>query len=492
MKKCLLPLLLILGACSSEEYANTLYVDANDSPEVLIDKAVHVVPTAAQLHALDNGFAAFIHFGPNTFTGREWGTGLEDPSIFALESADTDQWCEILAAAGCRRVILTAKHHDGFVLWRSRYTRHGVVSSPYGGDIVGELSASCQKYGLEFGFYLSPADLHQMDAPGGLYGNGSVASLRRIPRDIPESPFADTRHFDAEVDDYNEYFMNQLFELLTEYGPISEIWFDGAHPKKKGGQQYAYQAWREMIRTLAPDAVIFGKEDLRWCGNEAGETRLAEWNVIPYSEDPLSLNMFADLKAEDLGSREALLAQPRPLWLHYQPAETDVSIRNGWFWRNDDEQTVRSADNVIDIWERSVGGNTILLLNVPPNRFGRISPRDSAVLIEVGQRLRDAYDTDLLQGASRKETADGLEITLQEPVVINRLSLSEDITRGERVEAFAVDYWNEGWQPLASGENIGHRRILRFPDTPVSRLRIRVLASRAEPNPLTVRAHRIN
>ena len=161
---------LMLAACGAPT-ARTLPVEETDTPEEILAKAVRVVPTPQQLHALENGFAAFVHFGPNTFTGVEWGSGIEDPAVFDLREADTDQWCRIFADAGMKRVILTAKHHDGFVLWPSRYTRHGVASSPYKGDVVKALAASCRKYGLEFGFYLSPADLYQMEAPDGLYGN---------------------------------------------------------------------------------------------------------------------------------------------------------------------------------------------------------------------------------------------------------------------------------------------------------------------------------
>ena len=484
-----------LVACGPRT-ARAVRVEKDDTPEQVLAKAVRVVPTPQQLHALDNGFAAFVHFGPNTFTGVEWGSGVEDPAVFAPQGLDTDQWCRIFRDAGMKRVILTAKHHDGFVLWPSRYTTHGVASSGFDGDVVKELAASCRKYGLEFGFYLSPADLYQMEAPDGLYGNGSTATLRTIPRPVEGRPFDNPTTFRFEVDDYNEYFLNQLFELLTEYGPVSEVWFDGAHPKRKGGQQYNYLAWKELIHTLAPDAVVFGKEDLRWCGNEAGETRESEWNVIPYAQDPATMNMFDDLTDADLGSRERLLAQEKPFWLHYQPAETDVSIRNGWFWRNEDEQAVRSADNVFDIWERSTGGNSILLLNVPPDRAGRISPRDSAVLAEVGQRIRDSYATDLLAGARtviRRRDADSssagsdrrissYEYTLPLPVRFNRLVLEEDLSKGERVESFALDVWADGWQEVARGTNIGHRRILRFPEQNALRLRVRVLSSRAEPN----------
>ena len=166
------------------------------------------------------------------------------------------------------------------------------------------------------------------------------------------------------VDDYNEYFMNQLFEILTEYGEVDEVWFDGAHPKQKGGQTYNYKAWQQVIRTLAPHAAIFGKEDIRWCGNEAGRTRRTEWNVIGYQENPDTMNMFPDMVAEDLGSREAL---QKAKYLHYQQAEINTSIREGWFYRDDTEQKVRNADDVFDIYERAVGGNSTFLLNIPPN-----------------------------------------------------------------------------------------------------------------------------
>ena len=461
-----------------EEELKPVRVEVTDSEEEVLAKATLAEPTAGQLHALDNGFAAFVHFGPNTFTGKEWGTGLEDPSVFNPGSVDTDQWCALFAAAGMKRVILTAKHHDGFVLWPSRFTTHGVASSPYQGDIVWELSESCRKYGLEFGFYLSPADLYQMEAPGGLYGNGSQATPRLIGG-----------RYSFVVDDYNEYFMNQLYELLTQYGPVSEIWFDGAHPKRKGGQQYNYLAWKELIHTLAPDAVVFGKEDLRWCGNEAGETREAEWNVIPYAQNPARLNMFEDLTDADLGSRERLLSYPRPYWLHYQPAETDVSIRDGWFWRNDDEQKVRTAADVIDIWERSVGGNSILLLNVPPGTDGLISPRDSSVLMEVGRYLRETYSNDLLTGATVRRGDDAWEFELPLAVKFDRLRISEDLSLGERVESFVLEVWTDGWQVVARGTNIGHCRILRFSPVSATLVRVRVLSSRGKPHIRTVSAH---
>lgn len=195
----------------------------------------------------------------------------------------------------------------------------------------------------------------------GLYGNSSKKTLRTIPRPVEGRPFANKTTFQFEVDDYNEYFLNQLFELLTEYGDISEVWFDGAHPKNKGGQTYDYLAWKKLIRTLAPNAVIFGKEDVRWAGNEAGDTRETEWNVIPYQLNPNEMNRFHDLMGVDLGSRTKLFDAN---YLHYQQAEVDTSIREGWFYRDDETQNVRSADDVFDIYERTIGGNATLILNI--------------------------------------------------------------------------------------------------------------------------------
>lgn len=590
-KSCILTVTALLAlACAqpAREYSNTIAVDPGDSPAEIISKAAHVVPTANQMRALEREFIAFAHFGPNTFTAKEWGSGMEDPGVFDLETLDTDQWCRAMKAAGMKMIILTVKHHDGFVLWQSRYTTHGVMSSPFQdgkGDVFKSLSQSCAKYGLDLGFYLSPADLYQIESPDGLYGNLSKPTWRTIPRAVEGRPFADTTTFRFCVDDYNEYYLNQLFELLTEYGPIKEVWLDGAHPKRKGGQTYDYHAWKEVIHTLAPEAVVFGREDVRWCGNEAGETRETEWNVIPYQEDPDTLGTFHDMTDIDLGSDSRLLEAK---FLHYQQAETDVSIRNGWFYRNDDEQEVRSADNVFDIYERSVGGNSTLILNIPPNREGRFPDRDVAVLEEVGRRIRSTYGKDLLdvpgkkvdvthvpagktaveapdsqagadvlsaapsdgapagkaagQGPGAKAatgddapsmaSSDGapaaqaavdgpgaqtaadvlsaapsdgapagkqagagknqvIEISLPEAVTFNRLVLQEDVMHsGERVARHAVDIFTDGgWKQIASATNIGYKRILRFPVQTASRIRIRILESRAEPSIKTISAH---
>ncbi|MET0300725.1 MAG: alpha-L-fucosidase [Flavitalea sp.] len=485
---------------------NTIAVLDGDSKETIIKKAARVVPTANQYAALKNEFIAFIHYGPNSFTKMEWGNGKEDPKIFDLKELHTDQWCEAMKAAGIKMVIITVKHHDGFVLWQSRYTKHGIMSTNFKdgkGDILKELTASCKKYGLKVGVYLSPADLYQMESTEGLYGNESKYTTRTIPRAIPGRPFTNKTTFTVEADDYNEYFMNQLFELLTEYGPIHEVWFDGAHPKHKGDQRYTYLLWKKIIRKLAPDAVVFGKEDIRWCGNEAGATRETEFNVIPYQEDPNKLNSFSDLTNIDLGSRKELY---KGKFLHYQPAETNTSIREGWFYRDETSQKVRSGDDVFDIYERAVGGNSIFLLNIPPNREGKFSDPDVASLKEAGKRITETYRRNLLAGATgpaalldnsaltfKTLTGNNPEvvITAKAPVTINRFLIQEAITtQGERVEKHALDAWIDGaWKEVAAATNIGYKRILRFPEVKASKFRLRILESRDVPAIANISAH---
>lgn len=485
---------------------STYEVLPSDTKEEIIKKASHVVPTENQLSALKDGYIAFVHVGPNTFTRKEWGNGFEDPKTFDLKNLDTDQWCRTMKNAGMKMVIITAKHHDGFVIWQSRYTKHGIMSSPYKdgkGDMLKELSASCQKYGLKLGVYLSPADLFQIESPEGLYGNLSSYTERTIPRAIKERPFANKTQFKFKVDDYNEYFLNQLFELLTEYGPIHEVWFDGAHPKTKGGQTYNYRAWKELITKLAPKAVVFGKEDIRWCGNEDGKTRDTEWNTIAYNFNPDTANYFPDLTNKSLGSREDLY---KAKYLHYQPAETNTSIREGWFYRDDTDQKVRNADDVFDIYERSVGGNSIFLLNIPPNREGTFSARDVEALEEAGKRIQKTYGKNLLANAKGvKEVLDANENTykvlnmptselvfeLPRKALVNRLLIQESIqTHGERVELHALDAWvNGAWKEIAQGTNIGYKRILRFSEVETTKFRLRILQARLDPAISKVSAH---
>ncbi len=512
LKSVVIVLLAIFGY-SCQKADSNFHVQSVKIPEGLshqqkVELSAMVVPHPRQMKWFEDEFFGFIHFGPNTFTGKEWGNGFEDATIFNPSNLNTDQWCELMKAAGIKRVIMVVKHHDGYCLWQTRYTSHSVASSPWRdgeGDVVRDLAQSCKKYGLRLGIYLSPADLYQIEAPDGLYGNGSAFTDRVIPRPVEGRPFASKRTFTYNADDYNEYFLNQLFELLTEYGPVYELWFDGAHPKPGTGQTYNYEAWFNIIRELAPDAVIFGKgPDTRWCGNEGGATREAEYNVIPLDQSPDTYH-WPDKMDDNIAGRDMITEATQ--YFHYYPAETNTSIRHGWFWRNDNEQQVRSADDVFDIYERSVGGNSIFLLNIPPNTEGLFSHRDAEVLKEVGRRIQAVYGNDLLKGgtADCKKIIDQksdtwwqapdknaeMEFELPNVTQVNRVVIQEAIAhRGERVEEHHLEAWiNGSWVKIADGKTIGYKRILRFPTIQTNRFKLVITQSRLAPAISNISVH---
>lgn len=467
---------------------NSVAFKKSDSPAMRVAKAAMVIPTPQQLDWQKLEYTCFIHFGPNTFTGREWGNGMEDPKVFNPSQVNTDQWCQTAKAAGMKMIVITVKHHDGYCTWQTRYNKKfSVHQSPWKngkGDVLRLLSDSCKKYGLKLGVYLSPADLYQIENKEGLYGNLSKYQKTVIPT-APEhfktnpskgrkAP-AGKPTFTYEVDDYNRLMLNQLYELLTEYGEIHEVWFDGAHPKRKGGQKYTETYWFEMIRKLAPNATIFGGPDIRWCGNEAGHTRGSEWSPIPILGDPSIRSTWKPKGwgTEDLGSRGLLHSYGD--FVHWFPSEVDTSIRHGWFWR-DENQHVRSAEEVYDIYEKAVGGNSVLLLNVPPNRNGEFAPRDVKVLLEVGKRIKSTYGKPVAALTSE----DGGVYTLDKPTVINRCVLMEDVaTQGQRVEKHALDAWIDGdWKEISTATTIGYKRILSFPDVKTDKIRVRILEQR--------------
>jgi alpha-L-fucosidase len=515
----LLPVLTLSSAIAGLPFAHQHEISPGEPLDSIVAKAAHTVPTARQLAWHHHEFIAFIHFGPNTFTGREWGNGMEDPAVFAPEQVDTDNWCRHLKAAGMKMVVMTFKHHDGYCLWQTRYEPHqSLRKSPYQngkGDIAKQLSQSCAKFGLKFGVYLSPADLYQIESRDGLYGNLSKgrksaiptdpASFRTDPSAVRPGLPADAPTFEYVCDDYNRYMLNQLYEMLTEYGPVHEVWFDGAHPKRKGGQRYTYAAWYDLIRHLAPDACIFGKgPDIRWCGNEAGRTRPSEWNIVPLQVDPATHD-WPDNTPADIGSRSKLA---KAKFLYYRPAETNTSIRHGWFWRNDTEQSVRSPDDVFDIYERAVGGNSVFMLNVPPNTAGVFSKRDADCLIEVGKRITATYGIDLARNARisaphlqdgdlatfwspRDLASEALTITLPAPTAVNRVMFQEALgVRGQRIEHHALDAWVDGrWTEVATGTTVGYKKILRFPTVTTERLRLRITQSRLAPTVAEISVH---
>ncbi len=496
------------GRGREEYYIQTVEIPEGYTHQQKVELSARVLPHPRQMKWWEDEFKGFIVYGPNTYTGREWGTGFESPDLVNPGDLDTDQWCRLMKAAEITRIMMVVKHHEGYCLWQTRYTDYSIASSPWRngqGDILAELAESCEKYGLRLGVYLSPADLYQIESEGGYYGNGSEFTERIIPRKVEGRLFKDQRTFTYVVDDYNEFFLNQLFELLTEYGPIYEVWFDGAHPRPGTGQTYDYDAWFGMIRELAPDAAIAIKgPDVRWCGNEGGSTRDAEYNVIPLEHNPDTLD-WPDMRADNIAGRDMITERTR--YFHYYPAETNTSIRHGWYWRNDDEQQVRSVDDVFDIYERSVGGNSQFHLNVPPNAEGKISPRDAEVMLEVGRRIRNVYGNDLLNGgsASVKNVLDGntrtwwqapdkeasLEVILPEKRRVNRFMIMEAIAnRGERVEDHYLEARVDGsWVRVAEGKTIGHKRILRFPPVEADAFRLTITKARLAPSVAHISAH---
>lgn len=527
MKSLLTIALLAAGFCIADvvEHPQIVELKEADSAMDIIEKASSVRPSERQMKHHQDEFIAFIHFGPNTFTGKEWGSGMENPEAFNPPEVDTDQWCRIIKAAGMTKVIITAKHHDGYCIWQTRYNQDfSIHKSPWEngkGDVVRKLADSARKYGLKFGFYLSPADLYQIENKDGLYGNLSEYRDSVIPTAIDtfktnplkQREIADGLPvFKVKADDYNRYYMNQLYELLTEYGPIHELWIDGAHPKRKGNQQYIRDEWFVMLRALAPEAVIFGGPDVRWCGNEFGGTRKSEWNVL--TVDNLKVSGY-DRQPDEIATDRMITAKEYDVYgkkfqshfLYYIIPEIDTSIRDGWFWRDETEQKVKSADEIFDIYERSVGGNSVFLLNIPPNRIGRFSPRDEKCMIEVGGRIRQTYGSDLCQDASasvadlfdhdidtywqaESKTAT-FTVTLPTAQKINRVCLQEAISKvGQRVKQYALDVWGDGhWQQVAAGTTIGYKKILRFDCVTTDRFRARILDARKAPAIASFSAH---
>jgi alpha-L-fucosidase len=568
-------------------------VEPGDTPEQIIAKAAAIVPRPPQVAWQTREVTGFTHFGMNTFTNREWGSGCEDEATFDPPDVDIDQWMRAYRAADMRQVMLTAKHHDGFVVYPTRYTNHSVVASPWwyrggspdsaaaaarskaaaeratdpwaywrirtqgnvnpDGDILGTYLRAARKAGLKVGVYLSPADGAELphawhetfvadivakhDAGGSLsteeqstyddrtrtpaglgrYGSGSEVVARTIPTLVPDDDRAKAvttgklPSFRVMADDYNAYYLNQLYELFTQYGPIDELWLDGANPWTSSGisETYDFTTWFKLIHALSPDTVTFaGPQGTRWVGNEEGHARTTEWSVTPATADPATAHGETLLpggpQAADIGS-DALLTGPGVKYLQWFPAEADVSIRPGWFWHASEHP--KSAEQLMGLYENSVGRNAVLLLNVPPNTQGRVDDADVAALTGFGKAVADTYRRNLLKGAQPARTArdvtdarlgEGwspaggattgtLELRLPRATAFDRIRLGEDITRGQHVQRFAVDAWTDSgtgpaWNEIATGTTIGYARILALA-TPVTtvRIRVRIEQSRATP-----------
>lgn len=460
-------------------------------------RLIKAIPSERQLTYEKMEFFCFIHFTVNTFTGSEWGDGKEDVSIFNPTELDARQWVKTAKDAGMKGLILTCKHHDGFCLWPSKYTEHSVKNSPYkngNGDIVREAAEACKEFGLKFGVYLSPWDRNNSS-----YGKGK---------------------------EYDDYYVNQLTELLTEYGELYTIWLDGACGEGANGkvQKYDWYRYYKVMRELQPNAVIsISGPDVRWCGNEAGEVRESEWSVV--AKDMTDPSITAELSQHedneefrdrpldetqsDLGSRERLKNEKELVWY---PAETDVSIRPGWFYHEEEDDKVRSFENLKDIYLKSVGGNTTLLLNIPPMKNGKIHEKDIAILKRLGEFINDTFKDNLLKNAlittvpehdcrgnspdmmrtddyntyfMNKEGENKLliEIKFDEYKKLNYLVLKEAITFSQRVEKFNVYFNDESGNKIKifEGTTIGYKRIIDLKGNKTDNLTIEIEDSRVAP-----------
>lgn len=413
-------------------------------------EAANVIPSARQLEWFDMEQYAFIHFGVNTFTDREWGDGTEPESVFNPSRLDCAQWVNSIKKADMRGMVLTAKHHDGFCLWPSKYTEHSVKNSPCQVDVVKAAADACRLGGIKFGFYLSPWDRNSK-----LYGT-------------PE---------------YNNYFCDQLTELLTEYGEIFYVWFDNACGEGPNGRQqiYDFPRYFELIRKYQPNAVIFNDfgPDVRWCGNEAGSARYSEWSVVPselcrYAKvqtgpGPLafkgSLDFIYNHEAE-LGSLSNILYSKG---LVYTPAEINMSIRPGWFWHENEEP--HSLQRLFRAYLDSVGDNACFHLNVPPNRNGLIDERDVKRLEELGNLIDREFVTELSANSSIERTGTDMQPYFTVPLSVplrdaKYVVISEDISRGQRVESFRITAGDDPNAPfpLYQGTTIGHKKICPLGD----------------------------
>jgi len=453
-------------AFSAYAQQNYVVINPSDGENDIIAKAAKVTPTPAQLRWQQLELTAFFHFGINTFTNKEWGDGTEDEKLFNPTELDARQWVSVCKRAGIKQVILTAKHHDGFCLWPSKYTEHSVKNSPWKGgkgDVVREVSNACKEMGIGFGVYLSPWDRNN-------------------------------RAYGTEA--YNDYFVNQLTELLTNYGKIDEVWFDGANGEGPNGkkQVYDFPRWYKLIRKLQPKAVIaIMGPDVRWVGTESGYGREQEWSVIPFdasgikttaegSQTSVDMKPVGDMTGNVLGSREKILKAKALGWY---PAETDVSIRPGWFYHSNEDKEVKTPEKLMDIYFNSVGKNSVLLLNIPPDRRGLLSQADVESLMGW-KKLRDKLFSVNLAGKVGPVQREGqeyiLQVDLPKASTFNVCSLQEDISRGQRVESFVLEGFQNGeWKKITEGTTIGYKRLLKLDPYTTTKVRLRILSARLEP-----------
>ena len=469
MKKTIyaLGLSLLMVGCATqpnqEYYEKHVEFPAEATIEQKIDMASRLVPTAQQLEWQQMEFTAFLHFGMNTFTGNEWGHGTDSPALFNPSELDCEQWVKALKDGGFKMALITAKHHDGFCLWQTETTEYSVKNSPWKdgkGDVVRELRDACEKYGMKFGVYLSPWD---RNAPS--YGDSPA---------------------------YNKFFIAQLTELLSNYGEVHEVWFDGACAEGPNGkkQEYDWTAILAKIRELQPKAVtaIMG-DDVRWVGNEGGLGRETEWSatVIPpgsYTHKKAAKEALGlEEMSKDLGSRELVAKAQEVYWY---PSEVDVSIRPGWFYHAEQDGQVRSLANLVNIYYRSVGCNSVLLLNIPPDRRGLIHEIDVQRIKELSEYINKTFATNYVEKGNQEwaaQVGESKEYDVKSGAMVNTFLIQEDITKGQRVEDFLVEVYSNGaWQYATEGTTIGYKRLLRFSDCQPEKVRVTIRGARATAN----------
>ncbi len=431
----------------------------------LIDDKI-LMPSKRQMEWYRREKMIFFHFGMNTFTGKEWGDGTEEPSVFNPTDLDVDSWIRIIRDAGFKCAILTAKHHDGFCLWQTKFTDHSIKRSPYQngkGDIVKEFTTACAKYGIKAGIYLSPWDRHEKS-----WGK----------------------------EEYNDFYVGQLTELLSNYGKIWEVWWDGAGSTEA---VYDWDRWAKTVKTLAPDATIFGSlgatpyVDVRWVGNEKGIAGKPCYATI--DAHSLVVETTSELNSGKLDGDSFI------------PAEVDVSIRPGWFYHKEQDGEVRTPQGLMRLWFTSNGSNTGLLLNLPPDKRGHIHENDEKALLEFAKYLEDAFRESLLLGAkiTAKSTHAGtseqcllydddsfyapskgeeisLEIELENEIEFNTLVIKEGIEIGHRVTSFELFAWINGdYKSICSGNCIGYRCAEHFKGVRTKKLLLKTNASLSTP-----------
>lgn len=406
-------------------------------------------PSPSQLRWQRDERALFVHFSVNTFTGREWGDGTESPQLFDPSALDPRQWTRVARSAGFRTVIFTAKHHDGFCLWPSELTSHTVASSPWKdgrGDVVRELADACRADGLGLGLYLSPWDRHEPT-----YGDS--------PR-------------------YNDFYIGQLTELLTRYGKVTEVWFDGANGEGPNGKRQVYD-WPRIhrtVRALQPGAVIFSDAgpDIRWIGNEKGIAGDPNWASVDPETVPVP-GLSGDEVIRQLQHGDA----DGTVW---RPGEADVSIRPGWFWHPEEDEKVKPASELLDLYYRSVGRNAGLLLNVPPTTSGRFHENDVRQLEAFGRLVRDEFARDEAQDARVRRTDRSVELELPRAVPIRVIDLREEIEFGQHIARHRVELRVDGaWQVAVRGSTIGNRRLHRIAPVAADAVRVVIEESRDRP-----------